>query len=198
MKDLFSRLTDILGKQLHDSAVVNFLDALGGSPDIEYREGGECWYYFPAYGFSFNYDPLIGYIWLAYIYCRTPEAWKELHRGCKAFVGSLPASVSCCDDRASVQSKLRSLPIETYMERAPTRSPEFSEEQTQAFMKWMRGDEDDLPELASPVQDWMEKWENMPDEIVVDVYSAGSREWHFFFLIEDQRLLEIRLYLKSR
>ena len=66
MQDLFTSLADVLGKRIDDPAVVNFLDVLGETPDIEDR-GEECLYFFPAHGFSFWYDPAVGYIWVIHI-----------------------------------------------------------------------------------------------------------------------------------
>lgn len=196
MPDLFSNLEDILGKRFDHPKVVTFLDALGETPRIEEMLLGS-FYVFPEHGFSFSHDQLTQNIFHIDIYCRTHEFWKDVHKVSKPFAGSLPASVCDNDDRTSVQSKLDAYPKETYTEKAPTIPPPFPEEQMQAFVWWLRrGEDSDPPEIARPVNDWFEQSGARDDAIVADVYDAAIGEWHFWFLIEDQRLLKMQLYSK--
>lgn len=196
MQDLFSNLEDMLCKRVEHPMDMKFLDALGEEPTIE-QNGALVFHTFPEYGFSFSHDPVKQNIFMIQIFCRTPEFWEHFHKGSKPFFGSLPASVCCNDNRTSVQSKLGAHPAETYTEKAPSITPQFSAEQSLAYVKWLRtGEMSDPPEIARPVNEHMERIEAMPDAIVADVYDAPIAKRHFWFLIDDQRLVEIRLYGK--
>lgn len=210
MQDLFSNLTNIMGKRPDDPAVVTFLDELGETPDIKRREGYMkhteiATLYFPAHGFTFEYDSSIGHICFAYIHCRTPENWFNPYKVSNAFAGSLPASVSCSDDRETVNSKLKGFTLErTYQERTPRKSSEieWSDEQALAHYQWVKGKREgkreSAPEIIAPIIRWSEEYRKRPETMVVDVYEVANLEWHFFFLIEDQRLLGMRLYMRDK
>ena len=195
MRNLYSELTNIVGKSPDDESVKAFLDSIDDHADVEksglsericFRQSG--FFLHVHRGFASRGE--IPEIESVFLFCSIPEFWQDELRSFSPFVGTLPSDISPNDSRRSIRRKLLMMPMRS-TERLKQLyfSPDFTDAEFEAMaIRWKEKRE---IEGFERLKAWDRYLDELPFSDVVDYYDITAYTLGFRFLSKGEKLLGV-------